>query len=375
MNTILLSILAITTLSTIGLTIGLYLETQQQDLYLEVPSPYIRFIDETEVDQLIMTLQGKSDSEQLKSIQSFTLEQHKFYSSDQILKILVILKESVYPQYNQVRNYAIEVMKPYIGPLTTAQAQQILKIISASDGIASGVVVSQIYDLYGNTENQQSLNMTLATYDNMLYKQIINQQYAKNFYYNFLITSEGKHVAFIIDQSKTMATVAQIRSDGTNLTRYDLLRQFSQNRNDIFQSFTAFSYILMGNYTDFKCNSCPTGSYEQRKAMNSFVLNVLHNGGESNIYQQLNYFLSNPYNQITDLYIWSDGIITEGTSNINDFVNLIKETNSQRRNNIRINTVSFLVGGNEPQSVKDNSTQLLKTLADVTGGTFIQVSS
>ncbi|KAL4454350.1 hypothetical protein ABPG74_012307 [Tetrahymena malaccensis] len=130
----------------------------------------------------------------------------------------------------------------------------------------------------------------------------------------------------------------------------------------------------MGNYTDFKCNSFSTGSYEQRKSMNSFVLNLLHNGRESNIYQQLNYLLSNPYNQITDLYIWSDGIITEGTSNINDFVNLIKETNSQRRNNILINTISFLVGGNEPQSVRDNATQILKTLANVTGGTFIQVS-
>ncbi|KAL4454349.1 hypothetical protein ABPG74_012306 [Tetrahymena malaccensis] len=82
-----------------------------------------------------------------------------------------------------------------------------------SDGIASGVVVYQIYDLYGNIENQQNLNLTLDTYDNMLYKQIINQQYAKNFYYNVLIILEGKHVAFIINQSKIIATVAQIISD------------------------------------------------------------------------------------------------------------------------------------------------------------------
>ncbi|KAL4500497.1 hypothetical protein ABPG72_003448 [Tetrahymena utriculariae] len=338
------------------------------------PNLYMSFIDEVSVDNFIMTLQGKPDSEQLQSIQSFTLQQRKFFNANQILKILVMLKEYVYPEQNLVRNYAIEIMKPYISPLTTAEAQQILKIISVSDGIASGIIVSQIYDLYGNIENQQSLNMTLSTYDNMLYKQLSNQQYSKIFYYNFLITTEGKHVAFIIDQSKTMAAIAQTKEDGTNVTRYDLLRQFSQNKNDIFQSYTAFSYILMGNYTDYRCNSCPTGSYEQRKAMNSLVGNILHNGGESNIYSQLKGLLSNPFNSITDLYIWSDGIITEGTSNINDFVKLVKETNPQRRSNIRINTVSFLIGGDEPQNVKDNATQLLQTLADITGGTFIQVT-
>lgn len=52
----------------------------------------------------------------------------------------------------------------------------------------------------------------------------------------------------------------------------------------------------MGNYTDYRCNSCPTGSYEQRKAMNSFVGNVYRNGGESNLFDSLRDLLSNPYN-------------------------------------------------------------------------------
>jgi len=50
---------------------------------------------------------------------------------------------------------------------------------------------------------------------------------------------------------------------------------------------------------------------------------------------------------LSDVYIWSDGTITSGTTDVNEFIKLINSTNSQRKLKIRINSVSFLVGGNE----------------------------
>lgn len=108
--------------------------------------------------------------------------------------------------------------------------------------------------------------------------------------------------------------------------------------------------------------------------MNSAVLNVRLFGGEFNLYAKMTELFSNPLDQLSDVWIWSDGIITEGTTDIRDFLNLIDEQNKIRPNKIRVNTVSFLAGGNESQFVKDQATYLLQTLADVTGGTFIQVN-
>ena len=62
-----------------------------------------------------------------------------------------------------------------------------------------------------------------------------------------------------------------------------------------------------------------------------------------------------------------------GTQGINDFIMLIDSINAQRRIKIRINTVSFLVGGNEDASTRNAATTLLQTLADYTNGTFIQI--
>lgn len=62
---------------------------------------------------------------------------------------------------------------------------------------------------------------------------------------------------------------------------------------------------------------------------------------------------------LSDVYIWSDGIVTSGTKDVNEFVKLINSTNSQRKLKVRINTVSFLVGGNEDKTVKDEATHLL----------------
>jgi hypothetical protein len=62
-----------------------------------------------------------------------------------------------------------------------------------------------------------------------------------------------------------------------------------------------------------------------------------------------------------------------GTQGVNDFIKLIDSINAQRRNKIRINTVSFLVGGNENASIRIAATTLMQTLADYTNGTFIQI--
>lgn len=89
------------------------------------------------------------------------------------------------------------------------------------------------------------------------------------------------------------------------------------------------------------------------------------------MYKQLQKLLSVPIDQLSDAYIWSDGIITQGTKDVNDFIKLIESSNSLRPVKVRINTVSFLVGGSESDSARNEATQLLQTIADVTGGTFI----
>jgi len=69
----------------------------------------------------------------------------------------------------------------------------------------------------------------------------------------------------------------------------------------------------------------------------------------------------------------SDGLIPSGTQGVSDFIKLIDSINAQRRIKIRINTVSFLVGGKEDASARNAATTLLQILADYTNGTFIQV--
>ena len=59
------------------------------------------------------------------------------------------------------------------------------------------------------------------------------------------------------------------------------------------------------------------------------------------------------------MYIWSDGIITQGTKDVNDFVKLIDSSNSLRSVKVRINTVSFLCGGSENDSDRNEATKLL----------------
>jgi len=73
------------------------------------------------------------------------------------------------------------------------------------------------------------------------------------------------------------------------------------------------------------------------------------------------------------LYIWSDGLVSSGLHELNDFFALIDSINAQRRIKIRINTVSFLVGGNEDASTRNTATTLLQALADSTNGTFMQI--
>lgn len=48
---------------------------------------------------------------------------------------------------------------------------------------------------------------------------------------------------------------------------------------------------------------------------------------------------------MSDLYILTDGIVTKGIKEIESFIKLINDINNQRKIKVRINTVSFLVGG------------------------------
>ena len=73
------------------------------------------------------------------------------------------------------------------------------------------------------------------------------------------------------------------------------------------------------------------------------------------------------------MYIWSDGVGSTDSYGVNDFIKLIDSINTQRRIKIRINTVSFLVGGKEFAPARDAATTLLQTLADYTNGSFIQI--
>lgn len=58
------------------------------------------------------------------------------------MKILVVLEKYEWPEKNQIRNYAIQLLKPYIAPLSTAEATQILSLIETTNGLASGIIVS-----------------------------------------------------------------------------------------------------------------------------------------------------------------------------------------------------------------------------------------
>ncbi|KAL4454348.1 hypothetical protein ABPG74_012305 [Tetrahymena malaccensis] len=355
----------------------MYEKNEEQDKQLSGISPYIQCVEDTLVDDLVLSLQGQTNQEQLQSIQNFTVQQHKFFSASQILKILLVLQSNSEINPNLVRNHAIIAMKPYISPLSTIQAQQIISIIPWADGVGPGIIMSQIYDQDSNIQNKETFNSTISGYYRKLNSYQSSQQFLKYYRNNFLITTEGLiNVAFIIDQSSTMGSVAYKKEDGSIIKRYDLLRQFySDTRLDIFQKFKTFSYSFMGGINKNEiCLFCSTDSYVCLKAMSALVYNNIFYDGDSNIYKSLEYYLSNPSNQITDLYLWSDGITTEGTIYINDFIKLVEETNYRRGTKIRINTVSFLVGGDEPLIVKQNSNNLLQTLADITGGTFIQVS-
>ncbi|KAL4479853.1 hypothetical protein ABPG74_020369 [Tetrahymena malaccensis] len=374
MNKILLSILGVAIVSSIGLTIALSLSNSDSNLeYAGTPSSYLTFVDNSSIDALLQQLVGLPVSQQLESIHYFVLQQRKFLRGIQILQILTLFEESPYSVQMTPRDQAIVIMKAYIAPLSTEEAIQILKSISYSNGIGSSIIISQIYDLE-NEQNQISLSQAIPTYMNVIQKHIAVVQDSKYFSQNFVITSEGEHVGFIVDQSKSMGQVAYVAQDGTKVTRYDLLKNFYINKQDILQSYTAFSFLFMGTNSGLKCNACAVGSYEQNKAFNSYVYNILKNEGEADLYSTLQQLLSDPYSNLSDLYIFSDGIITQGSSSIEDLLRLIYETNAPKRNKVRINTVSFLVGGNEDESVKQEATQLLQTLADVTGGTFIQIT-
>ncbi|KAL4479851.1 hypothetical protein ABPG74_020367 [Tetrahymena malaccensis] len=374
MNKILLSLLGVAIISSIGLTIRLSLDNSGNNLEkVGDPSPFITFVDDTSIDTLLQQLVGLPVSQQLDSIHNFMLQEHKFLRGIQILQILSIFTIGS-PQQNDPRDQAIVIMKAYIAPLSTEEAIQILHSIRYSNGIGSSIIISQIYDS-NSEQNQVNLNQAIATYEHVIEKSIAAIQYSKNFYENFLVTSEGQHVGFIVDQSKSMGQVAYTTQDGTKVTRYDLLKNFFANKYDILQRYTAFSFLFMGSYnTNSKCIACCVGSYEQNKAFNSYVYNALYTLGESNLYSTLEQLLSDPYSTLSDVYILSDGIITQGTSSINDLVRLISETNVPKRNKIRINTISFLVGGDEDENVKQEATQLMQILADVTGGTFIQIN-
>lgn len=69
--------------------------------------------------------------------------------------------------------------------------------------------------------------------------------------------------------------------------------------------------------------------------------------------------LANSNDRLSDVYILSDGIVTQNTNKLEDFISYIDFQNSRRKNKIRINTISFLLGGDEPQSVRDEATALL----------------
>lgn len=103
------------------------------------------------------------------------------------------------------------------------------------------------------------------------------------------------------------------------------------------------------------------------------LTNISSGGGSKDLYLKLSELASKPYSSLSEVHIWSDGLVPSGTQGVNDFIKLIDSINAQRRINIRINTVSFLVGGNEDARTRNAATTLLQTLADYTNGTFIQI--
>ncbi|EAS03492.1 transmembrane protein, putative (macronuclear) [Tetrahymena thermophila SB210] len=375
MNKILLTLLGVAAISSIGLTIGLSFASSDNNLEKAGgPSPLLTFVDNASIDFLLQQLVGQPVSQQFDSIHNFVLNQRKFIRGTQILQILSLFKKDINVQQISPRDEIIAIMKAYIAPLSTEEAIQIIESIGTSNGIGSSIIISQIYDL-DNEQNQDNLNIAIASYQNVIQKRVAAIQYSKNFYENFLITSEGAHVGFIVDQSKTMDRVAYKTQDGTEVTRYDLLKNFFNNKQDILQSYTAFSFLFMGyQNSKTKCIACAVGSYEQNKAFNSYVYNTQFILGESNLYSTLKELLSDPYSTLSDVYIFSDGVITEGNRLVKDYVKLISDTDAPRRNKIRINTVSFLVGDYEDDITKQEAIQLLQGLTDVTGGTFIQIS-
>jgi len=66
-------------------------------------------------------------------------------------------------------------------------------------------------------------------------------------------------------------------------------------------------------------------------------------------------------------------VVPSGTQGVSDFIKLIDSINAQRRIKIRINTFSFLVGGNEDARTRITARALLQALSDYTNGTFIQI--
>lgn len=69
---------------------------------------------------------------------------HKFFNANSIMKVLMVVNSTVTYGSGVVppRENAIFIMKPYIAPLSTNEAIQILSMFNGSDGIGSGVLVS-----------------------------------------------------------------------------------------------------------------------------------------------------------------------------------------------------------------------------------------
>jgi len=75
----------------------------------------------------------------------------------------------------------------------------------------------------------------------------------------------------------------------------------------------------------------------------------------------------------TDTYMFkllSDGYCTAGVENVGEIVQLVEEYFNDRNssNPMVIDTVTFMSGGGENSTERDNATNLLNNISSVTGG-------
>ncbi|EAR93541.2 Von willebrand factor type A (vWA) domain was originally protein (macronuclear) [Tetrahymena thermophila SB210] len=326
------------------------------------PNP--KFRPEAWMKKFLDGLSGtKSDSDQIKYLQDQIPTDPHVFSSDQVVSTISKLT------FDSSRLKSMELLNPYIQSLSSQNIVDILgKLTFSSNKMgALKLIANTLTDISDQSKNLIANQFTFSSDKNEAL-MILNGISPRNCIYG---TITAKVAVFVIDTSGSMDF--KFKVNGESISRIQFVKaQLTKTINEQLKKYQKFNIITFSNQATYWKPDVIDATPENILAAITYI-NKLGTSGATNISGGLDLAFRSK-EVLNTIYLLSDGVPNSGVMTIEGIKKYLTDKNQNRQEKVKINTISFILGGPENQQERTLSFEFLNAIADATNGSFKGIS-